>query len=392
MNWKLSFLLVGLGGCTLFLPLINAETCDETFTPQCDGSLLLTCEGGFVTPTECGDLSCNAASLSCDGCGDNVLNTGEQCDDGNTTSGDGCEADCTLPPPPGCGDGTVESPEECDDGNQDNGDGCRSNCTEERCGDSILDPTEACDDGNNTDGDGCDSSCNTEACNGVGHDEDSDGVDDACDNCPTIPNPDQANALEIEAGNTIDAVGDACDPRPSDAGDSIAFFDGFTGNTLSNQWSANSGVWTVSNDELNHADPLPFDLLNRVGFSSSRAVVEMHVIVDSFGSATANLGIGVSMTNATNGVVCTTGVFNGAPVLRLAPLVNGAGGAPRQQQDIADPVGRPIIVFALIDANTICAVAGEAPAFDTITPPTGGVAIRAAGAAIRVQSIITYTH
>jgi cysteine-rich repeat protein len=27
-----------------------------------------------------------------------VLDPGEPCDDGNTTSGDGCEADCTLPP------------------------------------------------------------------------------------------------------------------------------------------------------------------------------------------------------------------------------------------------------------------------------------------------------
>jgi len=39
-------------------------------------------------------------------CGDGVRSPGEQCDDGNTTSGDGCSAACRseqpLPPPPGC--------------------------------------------------------------------------------------------------------------------------------------------------------------------------------------------------------------------------------------------------------------------------------------------------
>ena len=29
-------------------------------------------------------------------CGDGVVDPGEDCDDGNNVSGDGCEADCTL--------------------------------------------------------------------------------------------------------------------------------------------------------------------------------------------------------------------------------------------------------------------------------------------------------
>ena len=57
----------------------------------------------------------------------------------------------------------------------------------------------------------------------VGHDEDGDGVTDACDNCPGIANPAQADTTE----STPDGVGNACDPRAGDR-DRIAFFEPFT--------------------------------------------------------------------------------------------------------------------------------------------------------------------
>jgi hypothetical protein len=55
----------------------------------------------------------------------------------------------------------------------------------------------------------------------VGHDEDGDGVDDACDNCPHLPNPDQADG-------DGDGVGDVCDPNPTVARERIVLFDPFT--------------------------------------------------------------------------------------------------------------------------------------------------------------------
>ena len=62
-------------------------------------------------------------------------------------------------PPPLCPNGSIDPGEECDDGNQGSGDGCRANCTREECGDGIEDPGEECDDGDDDDDDACSNSC-----------------------------------------------------------------------------------------------------------------------------------------------------------------------------------------------------------------------------------------
>ena len=49
---------------------------------------------------------------------------GEDCDDGNTTNGDGCSSTCGRG---SCGNHVIDSGEECDDGNLSNNDGCSNN-------------------------------------------------------------------------------------------------------------------------------------------------------------------------------------------------------------------------------------------------------------------------
>ncbi len=67
-----------------------------------------------------------------------------------------------------CGNDTVEVGEQCDDGNLVNGDGCSNLCTFEEsqeepiCGNNITEIGEQCDDGNLTNGDGCSVSCKVE--------------------------------------------------------------------------------------------------------------------------------------------------------------------------------------------------------------------------------------
>lgn len=117
-----------------------------------------------------------------------------------------------------CGNGTVETGEECDDGNTANGDGCSATCTEEGaqqvtpvCGNGALESGEECDDGNTTDGDGCDSNCETE-----------ESATDVCDNlegvqtsvpsgyelvgndCYPEGDPDPGQTEEVECGDWTD--------------------------------------------------------------------------------------------------------------------------------------------------------------------------------------------
>lgn len=75
----------------------------------------------------------------------------------------------------------------------------------------------------------------------VAHDEDMDGIDDACDNCPHLPNVDQ---LDTDG----DGVGEICDPRPSTPGDHIVLFDTFA--TTTGSWVYPSYQPTLSNDSL----------------------------------------------------------------------------------------------------------------------------------------------
>ena len=81
-------------------------------------------------------------------------------------------------------------------------------------------------------------------------DEDADGVGDGCDNCPGIANADQANVGEINASAEQDLVGDVCDPRPSEAGDSIVLFDGFNGTLDGWTPGPDEATWAVTDGVL----------------------------------------------------------------------------------------------------------------------------------------------
>ena len=165
------------------------------------------CKTGNYTGYYCQHNGAWNVTTICPGlCGDDIIIAAnktvasiEQCDDGNTFSGDGCSSTCQLeagftctnvsnPVPTDwatfhstcttvCGDGKVMGSETCDDGSND-GIGCASGCMgvavgytctagstttasvcTPLCGDSIIIAPETCDDGNNNSGDGCSSTC-----------------------------------------------------------------------------------------------------------------------------------------------------------------------------------------------------------------------------------------
>ena len=114
-------------------------------------------------------------------CGDGFIVYGqEECDDGNTVSGDGCSSTCTSETgfscqivdyktvgcKAVCGDGLIVNGEECDDGNTKSNDGCSSECKVElgcectgvpsvcswKCGNNYISGDEECDSENALEG------------------------------------------------------------------------------------------------------------------------------------------------------------------------------------------------------------------------------------------------
>lgn len=96
-----------------------------------------------------------AVCVDIGGCGDDILEPGEVCDDGNIVDGDGCSNNCFSDET--CGNGIIDThslyPEECDHGklNGTTNDNCSISChlASRACGNGIVDQNmgEQCDPG-----------------------------------------------------------------------------------------------------------------------------------------------------------------------------------------------------------------------------------------------------
>jgi cysteine-rich repeat protein len=193
-----------LGSCSFLIPHINAEPCPDTFEASCADNIVTTCESGFLHQEDCGTLTCDPISLSCEGCGDGATTDLEECDDANQTPGDGCENDCTLTSGAVCGNNLLEAGESCDDGNLSEGDGCDDACQIEPvlCGNNSIENNEECDDGNLINGDSCDDTCQLES-------------PVSCPQAAAIPVGDHIGDNSNGTTNftaTLGDVGGSCDP------------------------------------------------------------------------------------------------------------------------------------------------------------------------------------
>jgi fibro-slime domain-containing protein len=198
-------------------------------------------------------------------CGNGVRQTGEGCDDGNTTPGDGCDASCNVeagwycaPSTSGdptskstcqklasCGDGRINTGETCDLGSTNGtGIGCDANCQTQTgwvchplptgckqmsvCGNAKIEAGEQCDDGNKVSGDGCSSACQIEAsyyvCSVPGTlctdmSRCGDGILEKTEQCDDGNNKNGdgcSSTCQVEAGWQCRMPGKACVPKCGD--------------------------------------------------------------------------------------------------------------------------------------------------------------------------------
>jgi hypothetical protein len=139
-------------GCGSDEECSDGEPCNGTETCGPDGE----CHDG--TPLEDGSPCVSAAGVDgicieqvCrpPGCGDGHVTGSEECDDENTTAGDGCENDCTF---------SCHADGECDDADVCTDDACVAGGTGQLCSNAFN--TAPCDDANDCTYD--------DACNGAG--------------------------------------------------------------------------------------------------------------------------------------------------------------------------------------------------------------------------------
>jgi hypothetical protein len=259
-------------------------------------------DGEFCNGTEyCDDVSdcsstgdpclpgeiCNDVTDTCDqptgGCGNGLVDPGEECDDGNTTPGDGCDENCMREPLPStcnsdadcdnglfcdgiefckifqnndnqcrrgtpvkcaagelcneiidqcvpqqsvCGNGIQETGEDCDDGaaNGTTTCGCQTDCTYTAQGTACEDG-EFCTSGDTCTGSGsCSSGGPTDCSDGVGCTDDScDEANDTCVNTPNNANCD--NGLFCDGAETCDTTLDCLAGTPPIIDDGVGCTD-----------------------------------------------------------------------------------------------------------------------------------------------------------------------
>ena len=192
----------------------SAKCCSSQWTCSIGNNCACYCSGTtYIRGDGCPDFIRNPCEPLAAGCGDGVVQSNEQCDDGNQINTDACTNTCRAP---ACVDGIVQASEQCDDGNTVDTDGCSNTCRTPVCGNGIRQGEEQCDDGNTTATDACTATCRNAIC---GDALIRTGVEQ-CDDGNTVNTDTCTNACRTAVcGDGIKRPSEQCDDENIVAGD-----------------------------------------------------------------------------------------------------------------------------------------------------------------------------
>ncbi|MBL9038517.1 MAG: DUF4215 domain-containing protein, partial [Archangium sp.] len=144
---------------------VSGDGCSSTCLVEAGGTCNVTAPG-LVNSASCATGVCNSSGTTpvCQAvntCGNFAREAGEGCDDGNTTSGDGCSAACLVEVGVACATGTpgLTGASSCASGICDTSNVTPTCEAANSCGNNVREAGEGCDDGNATSGDGCSATC-----------------------------------------------------------------------------------------------------------------------------------------------------------------------------------------------------------------------------------------
>lgn len=205
-----------------------------------------------------------------------------------------------------------------------------------------------------------------------------------------MANADQAHVQDN------DAVGDACDPRPDDDGDSIVFFDGFNGTMLGAAWTTVGGAWNVANGELTQSQDGDVSTGPRatVTLAAGNHQVEARYMFLSYGASRASAGPIQQMNGSGDGWYCFDGPQDANDgSLAITELINGVGAVTVLA---ADPGARPtagvteLRLKASRVGNTITCSRGTRVVSATLSSTGTAVGVRTRSASVQFHSVLVY--
>ena len=228
----------------------------------------------------------------------------------------------------------------------------------------------------------------------IEHDDDGDCVPDTVDDCPGMPDPTQAD-------RDGDLVGDACDPDPLRAGNTLVVFVPNTDPLTLSNWNV-SGAWSITRDALADADTTNGGEDWAYWSEQDLNPVEVQTIVhiDTLGDVENRVGVAFAVPPATSGLPsselscairrATDGVhldaFAGSttkePLVPAAALQNGAVYTLRARVD---------------QSGLSCDLQGASPAehqtaqITTAVPVAGHAAVYSLQTAVHFDSIAVYS-